>query len=1626
MRIAVTVNFQFSYFSAGTPVTALAIGEALRSRGHTPTLLGVGDPKEGLWWDDVKGMATEWQRARAVDLAAGQYDLVIEVSNHHLTPAQRSAAACPSVWLCRRGAIFHDIEASLFPFENPLRDLESVSEIWVTDEMTSGDDIQYLEVLTRKTIRRVPFLWTPSAIEFHRREMNAPVWPQVLEMPDVAKQPWSVHICETNTSSASSCTIPLFILREVRLKTGAVLGAKAKIHNAEHVKRSEFFRFNVLNHAFSDVPDISGEFLGRQRVVDWVYDPKSVILAHSRFTPIRQYVLDAMWVGIPVVHNCIMLREFGGYYPDNDISAGRAAFEKVTGESVVAGGVERLMDVRRRVLEQFSCLAPGRQEAWGKAVTDVTAAWIRPAAVVPAVAAFRVGFCDMWDGFRPDYNFFTLLLQAAAPGRTVVGSSVSGSEEPRVDLVIFGPFGDQWKTVPAGIPKVHYTGENTPPVDREDVKLNLGYAHINGNNGSYLRLPLWMLEINWFGADPERIGNPKPLPLARILKPPPMSELSRHSKFCAFVVTNPRQPMRNAAFHWLSGYKQVDSAGRLFNNVGEDIFAGLGGGGGELKKHEFLKDYKFCLAYENDSASGYTTEKLLHAKAAGCIPIYWGDPRVERDFDLSGFIDARTFVTSAELIEAVQKVDSNPAEWIKMYSKPVLDDVRRELARRTLGECARRMWALVDPAVAVAVPEYLGMTEDAVDAAVAVAVAAPVAAPAPAPAPAASWDTALFLTAANSKFLESLNHLLVSIDTQRQGGCAVNARVYFFSDVPSEKDAEVMAAFPFVEVRRFPRECPAFADQWAPEHFAWKLWALSEAAADPTLAGRPILYMDAGTTLCRWPRDWLSTARQAGVAVLEDPRQDNEHWCHAEFRKELAVTAEELAAKQIWAGSLAFVGGAPLACRLFSEAWSWGQKRQVIAGAKWAGMAADGKPYGHRHDQSILSVLSQRMGVPRVGLDSVYCDVSIRETFLRGAAIYCHRGYFVIHKPVAADIDDVFVINLDRRADRLKRVMDEHPDIRERMHRFSAFEGRGLTLTPRIKRLFAPHDFAWKKPVMGCALSHLALWNKLVNEQPEINSYLILEDDARLRPGWLEVWRKAHRADAIPADWDLIYLGGVLPPNKGGFDACVEKVNDFVGRIKPNQMFGQAQPNRYFHFCAYSYVLSKRGAGKVLEVLKSRGGYWTSADHMMCNIQDVLNIYFMNPLLGGCYQDDDPRYQNSQFNDFSRVDGFDSDLWNNTERFSEAEVAAVATDGVDLDLAGALQDAEQLTQPAQPAQPAQPVVIGTAPPGVVELVSTVSQVSVPPLSTRRLVSVAGSPMDASKWYEFSWFKQILLENAGISLEVERLDGLAAAPTDAPIVVVQRPHVEETRVVLARWAMAGAKFYILHLSDEHCTDPIDFYDWPHCLGVVRNYVRPGLNSKARIIPLGFHWAIPNGDPAGHTPRPPFRELVWSFVGTAWAGRREKLAPLAAIPGESKLIFMDEWNSPTMLGREATLSILLNSWCVPCPAGNNIETFRLYEALEAGAMPILVKEGGLPSRASGARGVTSESQEEYIAWLGQWLPLLSVTSWENAAQVIYTLKSKPEVYEQYRAQLLVAWEVMKADARKAVREAFQVRL
>ena len=1512
MRIGVTVNFQHSYFSAGSPMTALSVAEMYLIGGHEVTFINTGSPKS--WWDDIVLFSANWKRIQQADLSGHMFDFIVEVGSNTLTVKERlCSSSC--VWLQRKTALFYDIEASLFPLTEAKRPYEGLSEVWIYDEMSSKDDVDYLKLLTRLPVRTLPFVWTASGIEAYRQETGAKVWQDTC-----STKPYTVHICETNISSSSSSIIPLFIVRQISKECPKTIDDIIRIHNAETLQTGDFFKANVLTHVFSDIEE-KPVFIGRQRISDYVNDSNSIVIAHSRFISIRPYLFDCVWSGIPLLHNSKLFNKVGGYvsegyYADNDILGGCEAYKRITG---FKPSKEELVSVRKSILENFSPMCKEKRDCWLAALTPLPLPLPLPLPMpVPVAEVITIGFCDMWSEFNPEYNFFTLLL-AEATKKVIIGKVA----DEKVDLIIFGPFGADWKKFPS-IPKVHFTGENTDEnVSHESIKLNLGFKHFDFENGTYLRLPLWMLEINWFNADVNKLQNPKPISVESCCV---AETLCKRDKFCAFIVTNPCQPMRNNAFNWLSEYKKVDSAGRLYNNIGPSIFAGLGGGGGELIKHEFLKGYKFCLAFENNSSKGYTTEKLLHAKAAGCIPIYWGDPNVERDFDMEGIIDARNITTKEELIELVKKVDTDDELYNKMRAVPALSEYKRELVRRTLSECAWRIMKLLG--IKEAPPRFIG------------SIGSP-SAPAPSSVKVGILDTVL-ISAANTRFLPSIQQWIQGMELHMGAQPGLTTIVYFMKDVTESVEASYKEKYPKIIFRRLPETSfPGFEDFWNPQHFAWKLWILKETVNDESLKGRNVLYMDSGSILVRWPTEFLGISKDNGVCVIEDDEQYNRSWCHSAFNTALGVSQQELDSNQIWAGCISFVCGSNQAISLFNEAFKLGCVRDIIVGGKWEGMF-NGKPYGHRHDQSILSILSQRQEVPRHPLKMIYCDVSLRHTSLTNKYIYVHRGLFKVHEAFEEGIDDCFVINLDRRRDRLESFYSSNTDMKKRTMRLGAIEGTKIRLTKSLVRLFKPHDFKWKKAVMGCALSHLSLWFRLVCDKPEINSYLIMEDDVRLKQGWREKWREAY--SKAPPDWDVIYLGGVLPPNRGGFEQNVEMVNEFFGRVKENNLFGQNPPNRYMHFCAYGYVLTKKGAEKILDVILAKGGIWTSADHLICNLPSILNIYFLHPLLAGCFQDDDPKYKESSFNDFSRLDSFDSDLWNNNEHFSAEDLAPFICEEQPLSINGALRS---LTEPEEPI---------------------------------RFVSCM--PIDSSKLYEFSWLKKIF---KGIPMTIELVE---SEPSFTPIVVLQRPFIEKTFNLIKGWK----KFFILHLSDEAGLDSLEAYELPGCKGVIRNYVRSC--GKALTIPLGYHWCIPNGEPKIHTPSPPFRELLWSFVGTSWASRREKLSYLT---GEHKLVFMDEWNSPKMIGREENLSLLLNSWFVPCPGGNNTETFRVYEALEAGAIPILV----------------SDSEDPFIKYISGLLPLMIPKTWAHANELMHTMKAQPELYEKYRDGLLAAWECVKDD-------------
>ena len=1588
MRVGVLTTAQHSMFSSGIANTSLAIAELMREFGHDAHLIQMTGRQ--AWWDDCPSLGKHWKVVPAED--ATDYDIIFEVDRLTLSPEKRKRMGKKFIWIIRKPFLLAELEASLFPTTITIkREFEGLSETWILDAAAAMEEgsVQALELLTRLPVRVVPYVWSPSPAATHIQEAGIGGWLdntvvelKRLEKDGVKMPPWTVHVAETNTTNASSAVMPLVIMREAKNR-GTNIG-RWKIHNTDMLVKSRFFLENIVKHCSDSGTGLSGEFIGRQRSVEWAREPMSCVLSHVRFSAIRPMLLDIAWAGLPLVHNSVMLREAGlgldrGFYTDNHIGEACDAFRRmeedlVTLKGVFAPGATNV--IRAKLIALFSPLSVSVKNGWGEALeriemSSVAAPVVQPA-LKPSGQTLQVGFCDMWEDFNPAYNFFTLMLSAAGAKMTPPVHVVAGPATPADSIVIFGPFGNAWRELPAEQPKIHFTGENTAPV--AEAKLNLGFHHFDMTTEGYLRFPLWLLEIDWFGADPERIVNPKPIPLERCTKVY-ASELARKKEFCSFIVSNPNNPVRNAAFQWLSEYKKIDSAGRLFNNMGPALFAGGGGGGGELKKFEFLKDYKFCLTYENNSASGYVTEKYLHAKAAGCIPIYWGDPKFERDFNVAGCIDARSFKTPEELIEAVRRVDTDDAEWLKRFAVPALDPYRVAWSHRTMAECARRMFSL-GGFDTKNFPPLLGDEPAPVTP---VPVAAP--APVPTPVPASSLETPLVVTCATRKYLASLQHWLVSIGSQVGAMPQLKAKVFLSSDIPEDTRETLKSKFSFVTFESLPDSAPpagAFADFWDPQHFGWKLWILKEICSRPENSGKMIFYTDAGAFLCRWPKEWMSKAQAAGLCFLEDPREENKRWCSPEFCAAVKPTEAELAAQQIQAATITFRAGSPLATSVFTEAMELAKRREVLAGPKWAGRTPDGKPFGHRHDQSILSVLGTRHGVPRYPLDSVQHTTSLRKTFTSGRAIYVHRGNFQVHQKFTDKIDEAFVINLDRRADRMERLC---PDLKARSERWSAVDGRKLTMTPAIKRLFAPNDFFWKKAVTGCALSHLGLWWKLANENPSIENYLIMEDDVKFQPGWENVWKNA--VDDIPEDYDIIYLGGVLPPNRQAFEKeTKERINDSFCRIKENTSWGQKAPTRYFHFCAYAYILSRVGAQKVMALLQQHDGYWTSADHILCNPVDHLKAYVLDPMVAGCYQDDDPKYANSAFNDFSRIDGFDSDLWNNDERFTAdagfAEIVATA----DIDIAAALRDAVAVAAPVVAPMAAPPVL-------TVPLFDRKPFTQVP----KRLVCLAEHNLEITQLHESKWLLYLFGNPSTVTIDKIRFED--SPPTDAPIVIVQRPHTLKVAAMLDKWNNFGAKFSILHLSDEYANDDIDLYDLSGCEKVLRFYLRAGLPDKVTTIPLGYHWTLHEGSQnmLVKTPRLPFRDLAWSFFGTDWNDRKRQLQPLFDIPGckyESQ--FFKSWNDPAALKKEDYITSLLDTVFVPCPDGMNPETFRFYEALECGCIPLIVR---------------TEVNAAWVDWVCENIQILPLSSWAEAAKLVEHLMREKHMLEAYRTKILTSW-------------------
>lgn len=259
----------------------------------------------------------------------------------------------------------------------------------------------------------------------------------------------------------------------------------------------------------------------------------------------------------------------------------------------------------------------------------------------------KINFVDFWPGFEKTNNYFYNLL--------VQNYTVIIDENP--DLLFYSCYNNNYLNY--SCKRIFYTPENERP---DFSACDFAFSFDYNQRKNHFRLPLYSMYVD--------LLQMKDKIQSSLSREEALKAWNAKSKFCCMVVSNANAIKRLDFFKSLSKIKRVDSGGGTLNNVGGKV----------PDKMDFIKDYKFVIAFENSQYDGYTTEKILEPIYKDCIPIYWGNKKVDKDFNPKRFINYNSFASENELIENLLEIEQNEELALAMLMQPTysLDRITHE------------------------------------------------------------------------------------------------------------------------------------------------------------------------------------------------------------------------------------------------------------------------------------------------------------------------------------------------------------------------------------------------------------------------------------------------------------------------------------------------------------------------------------------------------------------------------------------------------------------------------------------------------------------------------------------------------------------------------------------------------------------------------------------------------------------------------------------------------------------------------------------------------------------------------------------------------------------------------------
>jgi hypothetical protein len=262
-----------------------------------------------------------------------------------------------------------------------------------------------------------------------------------------------------------------------------------------------------------------------------------------------------------------------------------------------------------------------------------------------------------------------------------------------------------------------------------------------------------------------------------------------------------------------------------------------------------------------------------------------------------------------------------------------------------------------------------------------------------------------------------------------------------------------------------------------------------------------------------------------------------------------------------------------------------------------------------------------------------------------------------------------------------------------------------------------------------------------------------------------------------------------------------------------------------------------------------------------------------------------------------------------------------------------------------------------------------------------------------------WQREEMLEQAWISeilgpyIDEEIFDGQHKVVLDNCVVADSYLHARPAEYFAQ---FRGKRAWLIHFSDE--TYEGGYQHYSNFKGVLRNHWSSIFDTPSILqFPLGYAEGLMRNPLTLETTR---RQYLWSFAGAAGKSSRPDMIRALSPMGPFFTLITDGPVADEPLDREAYLSILSDSVFAPCPMGNvNLDSYRIYEALECGSIPILEKRITL----------------DYFTRLLGPHPIPTFRSWTKAAAFMAKLRNDGEGLRRLQAECFSWWSAYKEKLR-----------